>query len=183
MNIQTLTDFFNANRPALTRYAFRLVHDQNKAEDIVGDAYVKAARNIENYNAKECVDAVRRWVYTIVRRLAIDVIKRDSRRQTVSIVENPESFESEIPGEYSANYLTAPDEYPNIEARDVAERILSRLNPDERTVVELIAEGATTTAAGEAVGKTGYAVRSFLQRMRSGEDSRFADLPRLARFA
>ena len=57
--------------PMITKSLYRYVGDN--AEDVAGDAIIKALTNIDKYNGKAAVST---WVYQIARNTALDYIRK-----------------------------------------------------------------------------------------------------------
>lgn len=57
----------------LLRYASSLVHDEDKATDIVQDSFIKAFINLKGFNTNKKFSS---WIYRIVHNEAINTIKK-----------------------------------------------------------------------------------------------------------
>lgn len=69
----------------LMRYAINLIHDDQKARDIVQESLIKAFVNIRGFDPKKKFSS---WIYRIVHNEAMDVIKKYHRE-----VPFPEDFD------------------------------------------------------------------------------------------
>ena len=69
----------------LLRYAVTLIHDDQKARDIVQESLIKAFVNLRGFDAKRKFSS---WIYRIVHNEAMDVIKKYHRE-----VPFPEDFD------------------------------------------------------------------------------------------
>jgi RNA polymerase sigma-70 factor, ECF subfamily len=100
-------------------HASRLVGDE--ADDVLQEAYVKAFRSIGRYRAEQ--GTIRAWLFTIVHRAALDLLRARARRPAASIhqdavlVEGPE-------GETDQRLILA--------------EALNRLSADHRAAVILV---------------------------------------------
>jgi len=57
----------------LLRYATQLVHDEQKASDVVQDAFIKAYINLNGFDVKKKFSS---WIYRIVHNEAINNLKK-----------------------------------------------------------------------------------------------------------
>ncbi len=57
----------------LLRYATQLVHDEQKASDVVQDAFVKAYINLHGFDVKKKFSS---WIYRIVHNEAMNAVKK-----------------------------------------------------------------------------------------------------------
>lgn len=66
----------------IINYAFYLIGDRHRAEEIAQEAFLRAYRDIENFRADSKIST---WVYTIVRNLAYNWLKHHKYEPKVSI--------------------------------------------------------------------------------------------------
>jgi RNA polymerase sigma-70 factor, ECF subfamily len=74
----------------LNRYAGYLVHDEQKAPDIVQDSFIKAYINLNGFDTKKKFSS---WIYRIVHNEAINSIKK--HHQEIPLLQNMD-FESDV---------------------------------------------------------------------------------------
>ncbi len=79
------------------RLAFRLTGNEQDAEDVVQEAFLKAYKNLDNFNGQAQFSS---WLYSIASNHALDMLKRRRRRPTESLTaaddENSPSPENRI---------------------------------------------------------------------------------------
>ncbi|MBG9732947.1 RNA polymerase sigma factor [Paenibacillus alvei] len=75
---------YNDYRGVLLRHAYRFVRNQQDAEDVVQEAYIRIIRNLHRYNFS-C--KIITWMQMIVRNLCIDLIRQRKRKPTSHFVE------------------------------------------------------------------------------------------------
>ncbi|WP_238012861.1 sigma-70 family RNA polymerase sigma factor [Dactylosporangium sp. AC04546] len=74
-----LRDLYDAHGPVLLNYLLRLTRgDRHLAEDILQETMLRAWRNLDTLVTE--VLAVRAWLYTVARRIAIDHIRAQQSR-------------------------------------------------------------------------------------------------------
>ena len=66
---------FSQHQAALVRYAARLLGDRERARDVVQDTYVRLMAQPEDLVEGHVVE----WLYTVCRRRALDVIRKEER--------------------------------------------------------------------------------------------------------
>jgi RNA polymerase sigma-70 factor, ECF subfamily len=75
-----VNDLFAAYEAPLRRYALGLARDFDQADDLVQEAFVRAAANHELLDGLE--DSQRRaWLYTVVKNRFLDQVRAGRRRQ------------------------------------------------------------------------------------------------------
>jgi RNA polymerase sigma factor (sigma-70 family) len=75
--IQTVVDRFEG---PLVRYAERLTGDLETARDVVQEAFLRLCRE----DRADVEDHLAQWLYTVCRRRALDVMKKESRMKVSS---------------------------------------------------------------------------------------------------
>ncbi len=70
---ERFAEIVNRYQVKLLRYATQLVHDEQKASDVVQDAFVKAYINLNGFDVKKKFSS---WIYRIVHNEAMNVIKK-----------------------------------------------------------------------------------------------------------
>lgn len=117
--------------------AYRLSGDRSDAEDLTQEAFFRAYRSFESYEGDKPFE---NWIFRIVTRLYLDLIRSRKRRvQTLS-------YDAPITNDKTDDqvHLQAQDGNPNPEEalfmRSVSEDLSAALNalkPDQRTLVLL----------------------------------------------
>ena len=85
----------------LLRYATQLVHDEQKASDVVQDAFVKAYINLNGFDVKKKFSS---WIYRIVHNEAMNLIKK-YHKETPLIAEMDIKSEENIEHDYTKKEL------------------------------------------------------------------------------
>ena len=106
----------------LTALARLILHDEDRAQDAVQDAFVDAWRDIRGLRDADRADA---WLRRLVVRACYDNARRDRRRLAVQV----RLLEVAEP--------TITDAQGAVAARDQLDRGLRRLSPDQRAVLAL----------------------------------------------
>lgn len=140
-----------AEIPRLRRYAFALTGNSTHADDLVQDCLERALKAIDQWREG---DSPRKWLFTIMHNLFIDVGRRSARRP----MEVPIEFSEQL------NPDPTPDNLNNIALK----RALSALSPEHREVVLLVGlEGFSYREAAEALDiKTG----TLMSRLSRGRE-------------
>jgi RNA polymerase sigma factor (sigma-70 family) len=119
---------FTAHRTALVSYANSIVGNAAQAEDVVQDAWLK----LERAKGPDPVHDPLRYLYRVVRNLAIDV-RRRARRDV-----------AHVDGTMDTVSLTRPDDTPSVEQAMIAAQeleavmaVLAALPDQQRRAIEL----------------------------------------------
>jgi RNA polymerase sigma-70 factor (ECF subfamily) len=143
----------SANLPIVHRTAYRLVRDEQLAEDIAQESFVRLWKLAESWQPRGRIST---WLCHVARNLAIDVIRRRAREQSEEVSENLAA--------------EGPTPLETMAAREVdadVERAIADLPDRQRTAIMLIHFGdCTGQAAAEIMGVSVEALESLLSRAR-----------------
>jgi RNA polymerase sigma-70 factor (ECF subfamily) len=146
-----------AHQSALIRYARRLVRNEETAQDIAQEAflrYVRASREADPPRAAST------WLFRVAHNLCIDLIRKESRMR--------EGLEQMDPPATVAP--PASEEMVAAETRQTLDRMLERLTDNQRTVLVLkMQEGKSyreiSEITGLSVSNVGFLIHRGLKRM------------------
>ncbi|MEO0453437.1 MAG: sigma-70 family RNA polymerase sigma factor [Verrucomicrobiota bacterium] len=127
----------------------QIVHDDNLAEDVVQEAFLKAFRKLHLFRGKSKFST---WLYRIACNQAYDVMRKAGRRQKwlglFPLISDDEETEIE-----AVDPHTAADE---AQGQDLQKRItwaIDQLNQEQRAVVELrLIQGFSTEETAKMLG-------------------------------
>lgn len=129
-----LYDIFE--RPVFS-VALRATSDRQRAEEAVQDTFLKIWRKAEGFDPQK--GAAQSWIFTIAKRSAIDVSRREQR--------------APMPTELSPVDAAAPDAIDELAAAWQVNVALSNLPADQRVVVDLfVLEGLTHAEVADRLG-------------------------------
>ncbi len=139
--------------PALRRYARALLRDRDLADDLVQDCL---ERVIARWSQRRDSDEPRQWAFAILHNLAIDSMRRRTRRGVHLAIDDVSENEMAEPGRQEDGLRHA----------DLI-RALEALPPDQRSVVLLVSvEDMTYAEAAKALAIPLGTVMSRLARGR-----------------
>ena len=137
--------------PSLRAFAFSMIKDWEKADDLVQEAITRAWANQHRFEPGTNMMA---WLFTIVRNTFYSHHRRRSRE-----VEDPN-------GDYAKTLKTHPDQQSHIDFEDMR-AALQRIPADQREALLLIAaEGFSYEEAAEIMGVAVGTVKSRVNRAR-----------------
>ncbi len=145
--------------------AYRMLSDQDAAEDATQIAFLSAYRNLGNYRG----GSFRAWVLRMVTNTCYDELRRRHRRPTVPLEPaNPEDEEEIESPVWLADGNPSPEE--QIETRELESAIqhcIQDLPEEFRAIVIMVdVQGFDYTEAAQAVGKPLGTIKSRLARAR-----------------
>jgi RNA polymerase sigma-70 factor (ECF subfamily) len=139
--------------PALLRY-LRVVAPE-AAEDVAAETWVQVVRGLSGFRGDE--QAWRSWLFTTVRRRAIDESRRRSRHPTTAL--------AEVPGAREPKTVDAAAQAMENLATAAAIEAVSSLPPLQAEVILLrVLAGLDTEAVARIVGRSPGAVRVAAHR-------------------
>lgn len=146
------------------RLALKMLNNQQDAEDVLQETFVKAYRHIGDFDGRSSVST---WLYRIATNEALMHLRR-SKPQIVSIDEPLENEEGEQEPIQLEDWCCLPEEeFMTAEARSYLDEAIQRLPPSLRAVVVLRdVEGLSTQETGEVLSLSEAAVKTRLSRAR-----------------
>src|SRR5262245_33213143 len=138
--------------------ALRILRDETLAEDAVQDAFLTVWRSAAGYRPERGAPSA--WIFTIVHRRAVDLVRREQRRRAGPIEEYEEPA-----GE-------ALDETVLVRAEQArVRRALAQLAPAQRRIIELAYYGGLTQSEiaaelGRPLGTVKSVTFTALSRLR-----------------
>lgn len=168
---QLIDEYLDGNEKALAtlvdrhlanayNFAFNLVNDNQAANDITQEAFIKAWKNIRGFKRGSSFQT---WLFAITRNVAIDWLRK-RKEVTFSAFENKEGVN--VLTETLADTNLLPDELL-ARAEDVrfVEMLLEELDPLYRDVLKLrYSSNMTFEEIGEALKRPLYTVKSQHRR-------------------
>ncbi len=147
-----------AHQRPLTRYAERITGDLERARDVVQETFLRLCRE----DPAELQARLPAWLYTVCRRRALDVRRKEKRMQPAS------------DGPIEA--LSSPDSGPEatVEQREAvskALRLLSTLPEKQREALRLKFQGGLSyreigEVVGTSIGNVGSLIHMALRTLR-----------------
>jgi RNA polymerase sigma-70 factor, ECF subfamily len=144
--------------PALLGYAYRLTSgDRQRAEDIVQETILRAWQHPQAFSP-ERQGAVRAWLFTVARNLAIDGARARSARPRE--VEDPEGWEPSVIDDELDRVLTRMEVSEALEALSAQHReVIREIYFADRSVAQASAE--LGVPVGTIKSRCYYALRSL----------------------
>ena len=146
------------------RIAQHITHNEEDAQDVVQDAFLKAYQNLEQFQGNSKFYT---WLVRIAVNEALMKLRRRRSDKTVSIDEDVETEEGSMPREV-ADWSPNPEQlYGQSELSDILKKTIQGLPPGFRTVFVLRdVEGHSTEETAEMLSLSIPAVKSRLLRAR-----------------
>src|SRR3954466_14226197 len=145
--------------------AFRILRDDALAQDAVQEAFLGVWRGAGRFTAERSKPST--WCLTLVHRRAVDLVRREERRRTEPLPEEPEAAEA------------TADEAEQLNQRQTIRAALRRLPPEQREAIELAYYGGYTQSElaerlGQPLGTIKSRMFAGLSRLRDdlGEEAR-----------
>jgi RNA polymerase sigma-70 factor (ECF subfamily) len=140
--------------PELWRFALRLTHDAQAAEDVVQEALLRAWRDPALTTRGEA--QARAWLFTVVRHLVVDRWRSAASRHEVAVRDFLEPSEGDRSGEVLDHWLIA--EALSCLSRD-HRRVIASAYYEGRSVAEIAAE--LRIPEGTVKSRLHYGLRSL----------------------
>lgn len=146
------------------RIAQHITHNEEDAQDVVQEAFLKAYQNLEQFQGNSKFYT---WLVRIAVNEALMKLRRRRTDRTVSIDEDVETEEGSMPREV-ADWGPNPEQlYRQSELSEILKKTVQGLPPGFRTVFVLRdVEGLSTEETAEMLGLSVPAVKSRLLRAR-----------------
>jgi RNA polymerase sigma-70 factor (ECF subfamily) len=138
------------------RLAFRMTGNEQDAEDVVQETFLRAYRQLHRYESRASFGT---WLYRIAANYSLDLVRSKKRHPETAIDDSPAPFTAAT-GEAGPHRLLMGDEVQ----RKVAET-LNQLSQQERTAFTLRHfEGQSIEEIGSALGLSGNATKHSIFR-------------------
>ena len=146
------------------RIAQHITHNEEDAQDVVQEAFLKAYTNLEQFQGNSKFYT---WLVRIAVNEALMKLRRRRADKTVSIDEDVETEDGSMPREV-ADWSPNPEQlYGQSELGDILKKTIQGLSPGFRTVFVLRdVEGLSTEETAEMLDLSVPAVKSRLLRAR-----------------
>ncbi len=146
------------------RIAQHITHNEEDAQDVVQDAFLKAYQNLAQFQG---ASKFYTWLVRIAVNEALMKLRKRRTEKTVSLDEEVETGDGSIPREV-ADWSPNPEQlYGQSELGDILKKTIQGLPPGFRTVFVLRdVEGLSTEETAEMLGLSVPAVKSRLLRAR-----------------
>jgi RNA polymerase sigma-70 factor, ECF subfamily len=142
-----------AQIPGLRRYARALCGDAAQADDLVQDCLERA---LSRWNALRSAQALRPWLFTVLRNLWIDETRRRAARGTSVGMD-----------EVEAGLSSAAAQDHGLALRDLA-GAMAALAPEQREIILLV--GLEGLSYAQAAGITGVPMGTVMSRLKRGRE-------------
>ncbi len=134
---------------SIVRYIFIRINDQNEAENLGGEVFLRALQSLDSYRGH--TEQVRGWLFKIAHNLVVDYLRKMSKRKAVPL------NEVEIRDRVSTE--------ETVETKLEMERLskaLKQLTPAQREVIGLrFFAGLSSAEVSRLLGKSSGAVREM----------------------
>ncbi|MCA1630731.1 MAG: sigma-70 family RNA polymerase sigma factor [Acidobacteria bacterium] len=157
---------FERHRLRVARVAARFFPQREQVEEIVQEAFVKAYFALDSY-AGAHASSFGAWLSQIAVNAAYDELRRARRR--------PQNSETNLAGEEALGLVSRvervasnePDIESSLVSRDLAAKLLARLEPEDRAVLTMLdADGLSVAEISELTGWTNSKVKVRAHRAR-----------------
>ena len=157
-NSRWIQDAVQTYQARLTRYAAQIIGDPERGRDVAQETFFRLCRQpraeVENHVAA--------WLFTVCRRLALDVRRKEQRMQTLTA----EQSAAQLSREGSQVELT--------EQTDLAQKVLQlveKLSENQREVVRLkFQNGLSYREISQitqlSIGNVGYLLHTAMRTLR-----------------
>lgn len=112
--------------------ALRMMKQSEAAKDISQEVFLKAYRNIRNFNERSQFST---WLYRITTNTCIDELRKCQRKSSISLEEETEGEEGGIPRQIAAAGDTPEESLLRMEQRSEILQALNKLSPEHRAAV------------------------------------------------
>lgn len=152
LNRQKLIDIYEQNSPGIYRYAFRLLGDQNLAEDCVSETFSRYLSVVRRGGGP--TDYVRAYLYRVAHNWITDYYRREP------LPELPLDIKEHVdPGSNPDNLIAEAMERERVRAA------ILRLPPEQQQIIQLrFLENWSHEEVAQVLGKTIDATRSMQYR-------------------
>ena len=163
-DLEAFSQLVNRYDRNVFRIAQHITHNEEDAQDVVQDAFLKAYQNLGQFQGNSKFYT---WLVRIAVNEALMKLRKRRTDRTVSLDEDVETEDGTMPREV-ADWSPNPEQlYGQGELGDILKKTIQGLPPGFRTVFVLRdVEGLSTEETAEMLGLSVPAVKSRLLRAR-----------------
>ncbi|HYL93882.1 MAG TPA: sigma-70 family RNA polymerase sigma factor [Alphaproteobacteria bacterium] len=163
-DLEAFSELVNRYDRNIFRIAQHITHNQEDAQDVVQDAFLKAYRNLAQFQGNSKFYT---WLVRIAVNEALMKLRKRRSDKTVSLDEDVETEDGSMPREV-ADWSPNPEQlFGQSELGDILKKAVQGLPTGFRTVFVLRdVEGLSTEETAEMLGLSVPAVKSRLLRAR-----------------
>lgn len=152
-------DAINQYESPLIGYATTLLHDMDRARDVVQDTFIRLC----NQEPEDVVDHLKTWLFTVCRNRAFDILRKDKRLEPINEIRWQKTAS---PNEPPDREIIAREQY------DEVMRYLGRLPENQRECILLkfqqgLSYHEIEKVTGLKQGNIGFLIHTGLKRVRS----------------
>jgi RNA polymerase sigma-70 factor (ECF subfamily) len=152
-DVEALSELYRRYANVVFRYVYYRVGDQDIAEDVVGDVFVRALEGLPSY--RDTGRPFEAWLYRIAHARVVDHYRRSGRRPVMPLDERLSTDEETDPHQL----IAAQDDVRR------AWEAVNHLTEDQQQVISLrFIAGCSTHEVARLLGKTEGAVKSLQHR-------------------
>lgn len=157
-NREAFEYLYDRYSPALYGIILKIVKDDEKAADVMQDAFLKIWKNMESYNSDK--GSLFTWILNVSRNTAIDKLRMDVKAEKVINLENVKEID-----------LTSIAIYNPVPGTIDLRAIVGKLLPERKVLIEMVYfQGYTHEEVSEKLslplGTVKSRIRKSLQELR-----------------
>src|SRR5262245_4857358 len=162
---EAFAELVDKYKQPVVNVVYRMLRDATEAEDLAQNVFVQVYKSAHRYKASAKFSA---WLFTIVRNLCLNEIRRRSRHPVVSMDE-PHTEQEEMPAQqFQDKKIFSPSEgLIHAELASKVEGALAELPENQRTAIVLCRqEELSYEEIAEVLGCSLSATKSLIHRGR-----------------
>lgn len=138
---------------SLTKFAYKVSRNQEDAGDLIAETAFRACRAYKKFRG-DC--PFKNWILRIAAGVRIDMARTNSRHSLID----------DAWDESSIITLTKRDQPEDIQRGLEVDEVLASMDPEQRELAILTAQGYTRAEIGDVFGRSTTAIKSREVRMR-----------------
>jgi RNA polymerase sigma-70 factor (ECF subfamily) len=164
-DLEAFNDLVREYQDSLYRWVYRLVSDEDLAEDITQTVFLTAYQKLSTFRD----GSFRSWLFRIARNESYDELRRRKRRPSISLDQTLWEDDGQELGEVLQNEDPAPEELvEKSEQRRLLQRYLERLPREHSEVLTLVdMHDMDYQEAAQVIGVPIGTIKSRLARARA----------------
>jgi RNA polymerase sigma-70 factor (ECF subfamily) len=152
-NQEALATIYDSFYPAIFRYIYYRISDQECAEDMAAEVFVRMLENIGHYEVRS--HSFLAWLYTIAHHLVVDYYRKQAEVNVMPLEESRVMSDSYHPAQIVEHHAS----------QECLAKALTHLTEDQRQVVLLkFIEEYDISEVAAIMGKQERAIRSLQHR-------------------
>ena len=145
----------------IVNFLCQKIRDREMAEELAQETFLKAYKGLDGFKGKS---SFKNWLYTIARNKFVDYLRKKQRNPRHAPID--ELSKNEIIDISDEGIINPETDFLNKEQLAVVNKLIDKLNEEEKTAISLVSERFSYKEISEILGSSTGRVGSLISEAR-----------------